>query len=66
MKIVAKENGPYIIEVEGEVLIDGERKEVKVIALCRCGHSQNKPFCDGSHAKKNFQAKETVLEIKRG
>lgn len=27
-----------------------------VIALCRCGHSKNKPFCDGMHKQANFQA----------
>ncbi len=49
-------NGPLLIE--GTVTIqhaDGrlERKEGKC-ALCRCGHSQNKPFCDGSHRRAGF------------
>jgi CDGSH-type Zn-finger protein len=29
---------------------------VETIALCRCGHSANKPYCDGAHAKVGFVA----------
>lgn len=30
--------------------------EKETIALCRCGHSGNKPFCDGGHKSEGFQA----------
>ena len=47
-------NGPYI--VEGAVdLFDKLR-----IALCRCGASSNKPFCDGTHSQIGFQAGEAI------
>lgn len=46
-------DGPY--EVTGEVRIvapDGTvLRETGKAFLCRCGHSANKPFCDGSHRK---------------
>jgi len=56
-------NGPYI--VEGPVdLCDVEGNKITVdkprIALCRCGASSNKPFCDGTHSAIGFQAAETV------
>ena len=51
-------NGPYLIKERVE-LIDattGERIEVDKfpVALCRCGKSQSKPFCDGAHSKIDF------------
>lgn len=54
LTIRAKKNGPYLVIKEGNV----------VFALCRCGHSNNKPYCDGSHAKAGFEAPETDLEVK--
>ncbi len=57
VKITVVANGP--LRVEGSVTVvkkDGssETKEQK-FSLCRCGHSQNKPYCDGSHKSNNFQ-----------
>ena len=56
VKLTALANGPMM--VEGNVTVtksDGttEVKEQKCF-LCRCGHSGNKPYCDGSHKKNNF------------
>ena len=57
--IRCRENGPYVIE--GRVVIkdaDGNvippSGDKPHIALCRCGHSESKPFCDGSHKKVGF------------
>ena len=58
VRIKALKNGPY--EVKGAVDLidsDGQAKTgtEDPIYLCRCGHSANKPFCDGSHKKAGFQ-----------
>ncbi len=58
-KITPYRNGPYL--VRGPVAIvdqDGNTIETKrrVVALCRCGHSQNRPFCDGTHKAIGFRA----------
>ena len=53
-------NGP--LRISGSFVIkDGQGKEFDLsgrtqIALCRCGFSENKPFCDGSHGRKDFQS----------
>jgi len=50
------EDGPML--VKGEVTLtmsDGVEKHVTNPALCRCGESANKPFCDGSHSKVKFK-----------
>lgn len=57
--ITPNDNGPLL--VKGPVrLVDVEGNEFETkqetIALCRCGQSGNKPFCDGTHRKVNFQA----------
>jgi len=54
-----RKNGPYLIE--GEVdLFDTEGNKIAVekstIALCRCGASSRKPFCDGTHSRIGFEA----------
>jgi CDGSH-type Zn-finger protein len=60
VKISVRPNGPYLIEGECEV-VDPTGKKVETggkptIALCRCGGSGNKPFCDGTHNKIAFKA----------
>ncbi len=59
MKIKIRENGPVILETqEGfSVRLEGSTREEKgPIVLCRCGKSDNKPFCDGSHRTADFKA----------
>jgi CDGSH-type Zn-finger protein len=60
-----RRNGPYIIE-GGDVRVvdaDGvERQPSRLpVALCRCGASAIKPFCDGSHARVGFASDADAL-----
>jgi len=62
--ITPLENGPYL--VKGPVVVrdaDGVeyRTERTTIALCRCGGSTTKPFCDGTHSKIGFAAAERAV-----
>ena len=56
VKITIRENGPYLVEGDFQ-LVDAQGKEVPLRkkALCRCGGSTMKPFCDGTHSKIGFQ-----------
>ncbi|MGA2437400.1 MAG: CDGSH iron-sulfur domain-containing protein [Acidobacteriaceae bacterium] len=59
VKITVRPNGP--LQVEGAIeLCDANGKQWDLAGkpaafLCRCGASENKPFCDGAHKKVGFQ-----------
>jgi CDGSH-type Zn-finger protein len=68
IEITARENGPYLIPLSGTAtFVDAQGKshsqEGNMVALCRCGQSGNKPFCDGSHKKVAFQALGGILTL---
>jgi CDGSH-type Zn-finger protein len=52
-------NGPYLLRGTFE-LVDQDGRSItkrrKTVALCRCGRSRIKPFCDGSHKAIRFEA----------
>lgn len=66
--MLAPRNGPLSVETrkDGPVVVSGPLEIItgsgRTIAaaeknfLCRCGHSKNKPFCDGSHKAAGFEA----------
>lgn len=59
VKISVNNHGPFRVEGDFE-LVDAQGNKFglggrTVISLCRCGHSANKPFCDGSHRDAGFQ-----------
>ena len=60
-----RENGPLVIQMPVKI-VDHLANEFVIpagkpaVALCRCGNSANKPFCDGSHKRVGFQAAETA------
>ena len=68
VKITIRPNGPYLVEGgEVEVLdVNGAKVDTSSrgprFALCRCGASVTKPFCDGTHSKIGFQAAEAAVQ----
>ena len=55
-EIVIIKNGP--LQIKGSLSIkhkDGKEETQKEVYLCRCGQSENKPFCDGTHKKCGFK-----------
>jgi len=63
VKITIRNNGPYVVEGDF-TLVDHEGNEVPLAkrALCRCGGSTTKPFCDGTHSKIGFQGAAAAVE----
>ncbi len=69
IKTVALKNGPYLVTGDLAELeltdANGNRYDLsgkEKVALCRCGGSVNKPFCDGQHSKIGFQAAEAAVK----
>ena len=55
--IVARKNGPYLVtscQMLKEYADGTVYDTAGTVALCRCGGSSNKPFCDGTHNKIGF------------
>jgi CDGSH-type Zn-finger protein len=66
-KIAPQNNGPIRIEGEFEIVdpsgaLFGLAGRT-AISLCRCGHSANKPFCDGSHHREGFSDTVVAREL---
>ena len=64
-EIKCNHNGPLIVNGDFELLDgDGNRFGLggrKQIGLCRCGGSEKKPFCDGSHNRKRFSSSVVAI-----
>lgn len=66
-KITVSHNGPCRVEGDFEI-VDPEGKSFGLagrtaVSLCRCGHSANKPFCDGSHRTAGFSDHTAAREL---
>jgi CDGSH-type Zn-finger protein len=64
--IKVRESGPYL--VRGKVTLTDAEGNVYTVegdnfVLCRCGGSQTKPFCDGSHKTNGFAASERAIVV---
>ncbi len=74
--IRCRENGPLVVEMPDDASAPGLKLQVtdhlgvgfalptgkRAVALCRCGHSSSRPFCDGSHRQQPFVAGERAGE----
>jgi CDGSH-type Zn-finger protein len=64
-RITPYKNGPLLVRGPFELVDqDGHTIEVrrKVVALCRCGKSRMKPFCDGTHKATHFRAESARVD----
>jgi CDGSH-type Zn-finger protein len=67
-RVVVRRNGPLRLEGTEIEIVDETGKAFglagrSVVSLCRCGQSQNKPFCDGSHVKVGFASAPDAFDL---
>ena len=66
-KITVKNNGSIRVEGDFELFdLSGKKFDLNgrtSVSLCRCGHSKDKPFCDGSHRECGFQSEITACQL---
>lgn len=66
-KITVRNDGP--LRLEGDIALFDQAGQAwglggrSVVSLCRCGHSANKPFCDGSHGRTGFVSECAASEL---
>lgn len=73
-KIKITKDGPYLLSgnvpLKMRSIVEQEHINIwsgnedvdttETVALCRCGRSENQPFCDGKHARERFHGEETA------
>ena len=63
--ITVRENGPYLVKGPIQILDaagNAFQVERETVALCRCGGSTTKPFCDGTHSRIGFDAATRAVQ----
>ena len=67
--IRVRHNGPYVVDGDDVRVVDWNGREYPIerrpIALCRCGNSRMRPFCDGTHKLIGFKAPSALEEWPR-
>jgi CDGSH-type Zn-finger protein len=68
IEITCANNGPLRVSGENIIIKDAAGNTFglagrKLVSLCRCGQSQNKPFCDGSHKTVGFESTVEAREL---
>ena len=66
-KIIVRNDGPLRVEGDFEI-VDMQGKVYgqaghHAVSLCRCGHSANKPFCDGAHKSAGFHDQQQARAL---
>lgn len=67
-KVFVRNNGPLRVEGDNITIADETGKVWglagrKIISLCRCGCSNNKPFCDGAHTRVGFMSECAASDL---